>query len=257
MYARTVPLLVVAGLVALSGCSALPFLGGPPPSDERAVETRERVVAAVESVPTYRALLDGRASAAGEGRTRSLSIRGESVVDRRNRRMVSRVTVDGSTRRTYVDGRTVYTECGEPWGGWGVENVSESVEWFTATPLGRQVALLERTNVYWGGNRTVEGTPASLLVAHPTERTLASLPDARPSPAALSRANVENVTVRMWVDDRTGLPIRSTFRLEIASRDASVVAEIRTAFRDYGDPVTVTVPPSARTDQYELGCPGA
>jgi hypothetical protein len=61
----------------------------------------------------------------------------------------------------------------------------------------------------------------------------------------------------MWVDDRTGLPIRSTFRLEVTSREASAVAEIRTAFRDYGDPVTVTIPPSTRTDQYELGCPGA
>lgn len=250
---------LLALLVVLSGCSVLP--GGPPPSDERAVDVRNRTVAAVDSVSTYRYSLYARVSASDGDRTRTVTVNGEGAVDRRQRRMESTATAESdtgerSTRSLYVDGRTVYTECSDPWDGWGVESASESVDWFTLTPLGRQLELLERTNVYWGGNRTLDGNRTLLLVTHPSRRTLASLPDVGQTAGDYSRGNFANVTFKVWVDARTDRPVKSELRFELSVKDASGVGSLTTRYRAYGEPANVSLPSSTRTDRHELGCPG-
>lgn len=238
-------------LVVLAGCSVLP--SSQPPSDERALDALNRTTAAVEEVSTYRFSIDGHVRTSDGDRT--LTATSEGAVDRQHRRLVLTATEDGSTRSTYVDGRTVYTECSEPWDGWTVENTSLPSEWFTTTPLGRQVELLEETTVYWGGNRTLDGNRTVVLVAHPSRRTLVSLPDGVGPIDEFPGLDVGNATFELWVDARTDRPVKSVFRIAISSGDASGTAEFTTRYRAYGEPATVSIPPSTRTDQYELGCP--
>jgi hypothetical protein len=246
---------VVALLLLVSGCSALP--GGRAPSDERALDVRDRALSSVENVSTYRFTVDGRVSASDGDRTRTVEVTGRGAADRRQRRMVATTAADGSNRSTYVDGRTVYTRCAEPWDGWSVENASDSTEWLGLTPLGRQLAILERSAVYWGGAETRDGQQTLRIVAHPSKETLASLPDVGGTTANdYSSANVQNATFEVWVDARTGRPVESRFRIELSTGGASGVAELRTRYRGYGEPVSISLPPSTQTDQYELGCPG-
>ncbi len=245
----------VALLVVLAGCSVLP--GSQPPSDERALDALNRTTAAVEEVPTYRFAIDARVAASDGDRSRTVHVAGEGTVDRPARRMVSNATAEGETRAQYVDGRTTYTECPDPWDGWGVENASGSAEWFEATPLGRQLALLEATDVYWGGNETLDGDRTWRIVAHPSKRALDELSTTgRTGVGDLARANVQNATLELWVDAETGLPVKSEFVVELSTRGASATAELTTRFHRYDEPATVSLPRSTRTDQYELGCPG-
>lgn len=248
------PAAVLALLLVLSGCGALP--GGQPPSDERAVAERERAVSALDSVSTYRFAMDGTVSASDADRTRTVDVSGEGVVDRRRQRMLSNATADGTTRSVYLDGYTSYTECAEPWNGWGVDNASESTAWFDLTPLGRQMALLRESNVYWGGNETLDGTRTSVIVAHPSEETLASLPDTGRTTNGLSRGDVENATVRVWVDSETGRPVKSELSIALSAGGASGTVDVTVRYRSYDEPVNVSLPSSTRTDRYELGCPG-
>lgn len=245
---------VVALLLVLSGCGALP--SGQPPSDERAVDERERVASALDSVSTYRFTVDGTVSASDGDRTRTVDVSGEGVVNKRRQRMRSNATADGTTRSRYLDGYTSYTECPE-WDGWGVDNASESTAWFDLTPLGRQMALVRESTVYWGGNETLDGTRTFVLVAHPSKETLTSLPDiGRTTQTDLSRANIENATVRLWVDSETARPVKSDLHIDLSTGGASGTVDVTVRYHSYDEPVTVSLPASTRTDRYELGCPG-
>lgn len=242
-------------LVVLSGCSVLS--GGPPPSDQRALDARNRTAAAVEDVSTYRFSLDARIQASDGDERRTVDVTGSGAVDREARRMATNATADGETRSAYLDGRTAYRECPRPWGRWDEVDASESVEWLTLTPLGRQVELLERTEVYWEGTETVDGTETAVVRAHPSEETLTSLPDVGGSGTGdLSGANVDDATFRMWIDDGTSLPVRSVLRIEFSARGGSGDVEIATRFHGYGEPTEISIPEEARTEQWETGCPG-
>ncbi|RDI69795.1 hypothetical protein [Halopelagius longus] len=248
------PAVVVALLLLTAGCSAL--TDDRPPSDERAVDATAKAASALDPVSTYRFALDGTVRASDGDRTRTVDVDGEGVVDTRQRKMASNATVDGRTRRQYLDGYTTYAECAEPWDGWSVENASNSTEWTKLTPLGRQVEILQRSNVYWEGNRTVDGNRTAVVVAHPSKRTLTSLPSVGRTATDLSEADVDNATLRMWIDAETGRPVKSELDVSLSTGGASGELEATTRYYGYGEPANVTIPSSARTDRYEIGCPG-
>lgn len=249
------PAALLALLVVTAGCSALSE--SHPPSDQRALDIQNRTLATAENTSTYRYTADVSVSATDGTDSRAVSIDGHGVVNYRAEQAVANATVADETLSVYVDGDTVYTECPSPWDGWGVENVSEEMAWPELSPLGRQLSLLERTNVYFEGNRTLDGNRTVLVVAHPSQQTLQSLPEAGSrSSMDFSDANVDNATLKLWVDPQTDRPVRTELRIEISSSDASGVAEIETRLRDWNEPASVSIPESTRTDQHELGCPG-
>jgi hypothetical protein len=250
------PAALLALLVVTAGCSALSE--SQPPSDQRALDVQNRTLTAAENVSTYRYTIDVHVSATDGTDSRAVGIDGHGVVDYRAEQAVANATTAGETRSVYVDGDTVYTECPSPWDGWGVENASEEIAWAELSPLGRQLSLLERTNVYYQGNRTLDGNRTILVVAHPSQQTLQSLPDTGSrSSVDFSDANVDNATFELWVDPQTDRPVRTELRIEVSSSDASGVAEIETRFRDWNEPASISIPDSTRTDQHEFGCPGA
>lgn len=240
-------------LLACSGC--LGVFDQRPPSDERALETREQFAAAVESTDSYRFESAVDVSATSDEGRRSASATGDGAVNRTTRHVASVGTSDGETRRSYVLGYTAYEECGEPWTGWGVEQLDNSTSWVEYTPLGRYLTILNDSRVYWRGTETVNGTNASVIVAHPTKETLESAADGR-SGANLGRAGFENATLKLWIDGESGLPVRSLLRIEVERRGASAEAVVTTEYADYGDHVRVSPPNSIYGNQYELGCPG-
>lgn len=253
--------LAVALLALLTGCSALPFVG-PPPSDDRAVEAVDAANATVAEVDTYRFTTTLHVAASNGDRTRSVTADGNGSVNVSARRMQATTRTRGDTVHSYVDGDRAYRECGEPWGGYAVENVSAGDRWALATPLHRQLALFERSNVYWRGNRTLdldgEETRTVLVVAHPGRDTLQSLMDRRQSESVdLRRGSLENATARLWIDPETDRPVQSELRLVIEQGGATATARITIRYTDYGEPVEVSIPWAVYDDPYELGCPGS
>jgi len=246
-----VPALLSVLLVS-SGC--LGVLDSRPPSDDRAVELRDRVGESVADVESYR--FDSFVSvAATDGETsRSVTVDGDGAVNRSTKQIRSVADADGEERRGYVVNYTAYQECGEPWGGWGVEDLDQETPWNRFTPLGRTLELLNQSRVHWQGNETVDGTEAA-VVAHPTAKTLSSVAD-RPD-SSVSTRGLKNATLTVWVDRETALPVRSRLEIDVERRGATAGATVTTDYTGYGEPVTVAFPDSIYTDQHELGCPGA
>lgn len=249
--------LAVALAILLTGCSALPF-GGPPPSDEQAVEAVAQVNDAIATVETYRFELTMRVSATKGDRSRTVTVDGAGSVDIPAKQMHATSQAQGETLDSYVDGYTAYQECAPPWGGWGGENVSQSQPWVTTTPLFNQLTLFERTNVYWRGNRTLNGNRTVLVVAHPDKQTLESLAERRQTgDTGIGSASLKNATARLWIDPETDRPVKSSLRLKLSKGGANAVAHLTIRYRQYGEPVNISIPDSVSENQREMGCPGA
>ncbi len=251
---RTALLLPVVLLAALAGCSAFP--NHHPPSDQRAVALRNKTVRYVSSVSTYRYDGQVRAYASKGEQSRSVTGQTEGSVDRRQQLLHGVTMVDNQQRGAYLDGYHGYTQCSQQWGGWEMRNLSRSNGWFALTPLGRQVTLLERSHVYWHGNRTVNGSRTVLLEAYPSKKTLSALassPGADPTNTDLS--GVKNVTVHMWVDPDTGRPVRSLLKLTVKRGGATGVSTLRLDYSGYGKSVNITDPSTGGWYTRKNGCP--
>jgi len=251
-------LVLAACLVSLlAGCSALSG-GSPPPSDERAVTAVEAVNTAVSNVETYRFETEMHVTASDGENSRTARVDGNGVVNVSAKRMRATTRTREQTVTSYVDGDRAYRGCQEPWDGYAVENVSRSEPWATATPLHRQLTLLERSNVYWEGNETIDGNRTVRISAAPSTETIQSVMDrGRASGVNLNRGSLENATVRLWIDPDTDRPVKSELRLQLSQRGATATATVALFYTDYGEPAQITIPPKVYDDPYELGCPGA
>ncbi|PSP45676.1 hypothetical protein BRC63_01155 [Halobacteriales archaeon QH_10_70_21] len=261
---QSVPALILVVALVTSGCAGV--LGpSRAPSDERAVDAVDRSRVALANVTSYRASFDGRVEATGDGEQVTVTVTGDVVVDVAARKMnATGETEDAShatgpafdpTQSTYVDGYTASIECSRV--GWARQNLSTDHPWTTYTPAGQQLALLNRTNVYWRGTETVDGTETAVVVAYPTEEELGSVPGIEGRGAAdFGDANLENATVTVWLDTETDRPVRA--RREIrASRGGSTATAVSTfRFTDYDEPTTVTKPEFGGS-RWETGCPGS
>ncbi|CCQ33234.1 membrane lipoprotein [Halorhabdus tiamatea SARL4B] len=251
---RAVPAVLLAALIALAGCGMLG--DDQPPSDDRALEVRNETVDALENVDTYRMSMDADVSASAEGRSRSLSVDSDGVVNRTSQRMRMNTSSQGRTVTSYLDERTVYTKCPSPWSGWGTQNQSTDVEWLSLTPLGRQVELFEQTNVYWDGTATIDGEETAVIVAHPSQETVSSLPGQSQTDLANTDATVENITAKLWVDQETSRPVRSLLQIQISGNGGEATANVMIDYEAYGEPVHVD-DPAITGETWQGGCPGA
>jgi len=251
--------LLVAALLATAGCAGV--LGPDrPPSDERALEAVNRSGAALAGIDSYRYSIDGRIEASKGDEEASATIEGSGVVDVADRRMMLTARGEGDTqfgseeRRSYLLERTRYTECALA--GWERENLSEEGPWLSLTPAGRQLALLNGTDVYWRGTQQVDGREAHVVVAYPTKEELLAADTRTTDTADLEGANVRNVTVRVWFDAATHRPLESRIEIDLRKDGATATVDLTTRFEEYGGPVNVT-PPAFGSEGYEIrefGC---
>lgn len=246
--------LLFAALLVTTGCLGL-FGPDRPPSDQRAVDAVDRSVAALADVDTYRFSLDGEARASRGDEQVRVDVTGEGVVDVAGRRMNVTTRARDATRTVYVSNRTAYTECARM--GWGRQNLSASTRWVNVTPAGEQFALLDRTDVYWRGTETVNRTEAAVVVAYPTKEELQSVARARGTELTdLSGANVQNVTVTVWIDAETNLPLKARRDVELKRNGVAGSATVTFRFSGYDEPATVTRPAFDEDSVWEMGCPG-
>lgn len=248
-------------LVVLAGCAG--FLEEPPERDERAVAALEGTTAAVDAAGSYRYETDLRIEAAGDGRTERLDVRLVGAVDAAAMRMNATTqvdgpvgpNVDGRTFETYLVNRTAYQQCTRPPGFWGVENRTAD-DWDTLTPAYRQLSLLESGDLRWEGPATVDGRNATLVVGEPTAAALQQYREDGSRPV-FGGPEFRDVTMSVWIDDETDLPLKTELRFEVVEGDGSATSRMETRFLDYGEPVSVEVPAEAKDDPLTHGCPGS
>jgi len=249
--------LAVCLVSLLTGCSTL-LSDSPPPSDERAVTAIEEANSSVAAIETYRFEMEMHVAASDGEQSRTVRVDGDGAVNVSAKRMQATTRTQDQTVESYIDGYKAYQGCQEPWDGYAVENVSQSEPWTTATPLHRQLTLFERSNVYWRGNKTVDGNRTVLVTASPSAETLESLMDRRQAgDMDLNRGSLDNATARLWLDPDTNRPVQSELRLKISQRGVTATATLTVQYSDYGEPAAISIPPEVDDDPYELGCPGA
>lgn len=246
--------LLVALLVTTAGCASLEQ-SSQPPSDDRATAALDRARTALQNVSTYRYRIDGEVSATDGDRTIRADVQGDGAVDATARQVLGRTTVRGETRRHWVVGDRIYTECSEM--GWGRSNRSTDEPWMAVTPVAGQLAVLSETPVYWRGYTEYDGQTASVIVAHPSAETLQqSMADgAGSSPGVVDGAKVTNATQTVWLDPDTGLPIAVRRTVAIESRGATGQATVTIEASDYDEPVDVEAPNVSDGIVWERGCP--
>ena len=251
---RTAALTVLLALLCLTaGCT-----NQQPPSDQRALDTLNQTSAATQSVTSYHLASDAQVTA-GNGdqqRTVSLSVVGETNFTAQQLNVTSR-TEDGEST-TYIDGYDGYRECGVtgPLSRWERLDLTTAEQWRNYTVLGRQLAILERTNVYWRGTETVDGTETAVIVAYPTEETLQAVSTpASPSTTDAAEMNLQNATVTLWVDTDTHRPVQVEHELVVEQSGATATATMTTRFSRYDEPTRVTKPDIDPDSVWETGCP--
>lgn len=250
------PALLLASLLVMTGCLGGVFGPSRPPSDERALDAVDRGLTAAGDVASYRFSVDGRVEATGDGDTRTIDLSGGGVANVTRRRLNATTRARGAARSSYVDGYTAYTECTRI--GWARENLTRSTPWIDHSPLGQQLALLNRSNVYWRGTRTLDGTEAAVVTAWPTQQELRSVADARGTGGPdLDGGNVENVTVTAWIGVETGRLLRTRNEIRVARGGATATATLTLRFTGYDEPVDVERPSFDGDALWETGCPGA
>lgn len=251
--------LLLAAVLVTSGC-----LGGPsrPPSDQRALDALNRSQDAMAEVTSYRTTVDGRVEATGNDEEMTLSLTGTVAVNATTQQMNATARVRGErdiarrsgTQQTYVDGYTAYAECARI--GWERQNLSEARPWLTYTPVGQQLGVLEETNVYWNGTESVDGTEAAVIVAYPTQEELQAVPNVRSGTATdVADANLDNATLRVWIDTDTGRPLKARRHIRVSGSGTTATATVTLRFTDYDEPTTVTPPELDEETFWKTSCP--
>lgn len=243
---------LLAVCLVTAGCSVL---GPDYTREERAVAALDDATNATAEVRTYRFESEMTVTATTDGRTERVDVDLTGAVDTAARAMRSNATIDGETRRTFVQNRTAYRECAQPWDGWGMTELDAETKWAEQTPAVRQLSLLESGSLYWNGTRTVDGERVVVVTGEPSTDALTEYQEDRPT-SVFGGPSVEDPRVRARFDADTGRLLWTEFTFTVSGEGSTADATMTTAFGDYGDPVSVAPPAEATTDPYELGCPG-
>lgn len=244
--------LTVALLVVLAGCSALE---PDPPRDDRAVAALEDARSTATSVETYRYGGDLEVVATGEDGSERVTVRVAGAVNTSAQRLNSTAERDGRTRAAYLVNRTLYRECPRPRGSWEVEEVSIDGDWAGQTPIGRQLSLLDSGALHHEGGATVRGRDTTVLAGEPTERALRQYQEEGSTPL-LGGPRIRDPTVRLWIDNETDRLLRTSVAFEVTEGGNTATARMTMRYVEYGEPVSIEVPPDAHEHQWETGCPG-
>lgn len=239
--------LLVVALLVTAGCQGL-YGSSDPSSDRRAVDAVDQAREAALNVTSYRFTIDGQVRIRDNSQTEAVEVTGDGIVDVDRQRANVTVGTRGDTRvglrdtrMAYLDGYTLDIECSRL--GWARYNLTESTRWLDYTSLGRQLALLDRTNVYWNGTETVDGVETAVVTAHPTEQQLQTnqnLPAG--NVGTEGGATFQNATVRVWIDTETDRILKAQREIHVRGDGTTAVATITFHFSEYNEPTNVTRP---------------
>lgn len=234
-------------LIVTAGCGGLygPSMSA---SDPKAVDALNHAQQASRSVTSYRYAIDGQVRIRDNGREKSVEITGHGIVNVDRQRANETVRTSGDTeagrrdtRVAFVDGYALSVSCSRV--GWARHNLTASTRWVNYTILGRQLGLLDRTNVYWSGTEAVDGVETAVVTAHPTERQLRAshnLPTGRVG--TRGGATFQNATVRAWIDTETGRIRKVQREIHVRGDGTTGVATITYRFSAYDEPTDIARP---------------
>jgi len=236
----------------LAGCSVL---GADHTREDPAEDRLAAATAAMDAVETYSYETDIQVVASGEDRTERLTVALTGAVNHTERRVLSNATFQGERYRTYTLNRTVYSECGDPWGGWGVEELDEDGPWRNHTPAVRQLSLLESGSLYLNGTEMIDGRETTLLYGRPTSEALTRYSDRRTG-SAFGGPDVEDATVRVWIDEETDRVRQVEVQFDVRGDGATASATLSSRFSAFDEPVSVSGHARFAQNARETGCPG-
>lgn len=247
MARSTSRVLLFVLLVVTAGCQGLYGSAGPA-SDPQAVAAVAQAQQASHNVTSYRYTVDGQVRIRHDSQSKSVAITGHGVVNVNRQRANMTVHTSGDTevgqrerRVAYVDGYTLDVACARV--GWARHNLTEATTWFNYTSLGQQLALLDRTTVYWNGTEVVNGVETAVVTAHPTEQQLQTSHPLPPgTDVTRGGATLQNATVRAWIDTETGRLLNVQREIHVRGGGSTGVATITYRFSAYNDPTDITRP---------------
>jgi len=245
MRRRALATVCVTLLVVTAGCGALGGSGdgGEPASTQAADAERsvqERVADATGDVATYG--VDFRLNLSTNGETLQLTQVG--VYNRTSERARLNMSVYGTPATSYFDGETAYVNAG---GQWQVQDLSGSGLWGENGTLARQQTLLEIGEVSEVGNETVSGVETTVYAVDADPQAYESLLGQQAT-AGTSEVAVQNASYRLYVADDTDRPRKAELSTTVTAQGQSSRANVTILFSDYGEPVHVTIPEAAPTN---------
>ena len=253
---RTILLLV--SVLLICGCLGSP--GEPrPSSDQQALDALNQSQAALANVTAYRAQATGSAEMTDDDRQVSGGMDTDVRVNVSTQEVKSTTRIEDpsfpvdSVRDLYITEYTVYSECRLT--GWGQRNLSEEQPWFAYTPIGGEVAVLDRAPVYWRGTDRLDGTETAVIVAHPTEEELQAIPNTWSLDAENpDGARLQNATLTVWLDTETWLPVQIHRETSWRTGGADVSLTTTWRFDAYDEPTVIERPSFDASEIRESGC---
>lgn len=244
----------LAVCLVLAGCSVL---GDDPVREGAAVERLDAASERAATLESYR--YDLSFTVESSASSRRVGGSGTGRINLTTRHATTNLTVDGTTRRSYVDNRTAYVQCPGVAGGpsvfWGQEDVPTERDWRETTPIGRQLAMLSTGDLYYNGTETIDGREVVHLTGAPSKSELDRYGAGAGSRPLFGSPNVDSLTVSLWLDERTNRPVRSEVTVVVSGDGETATATLTTRYRDYGERVEVTVPAEVREKAMRGGCP--
>lgn len=164
--------------------------------------------------------------------------------------------IDDESRTTYVIGQTEYVESTRPAYGWQRPNRTEQTGWGENTPAGRPIELLEITNVYYRGERSLAGTSTHGIEGSPSASNFRDVnPPRHGSPAQGGPGEIQHMTVRLWIYLETNRPLRADHSIEIDVQEETGVIQFSYRFTAYNASLSIAVPAAVYEHLWETGCP--
>lgn len=246
MQRRTAVLVLLAALVATSGCAALTDDGSPSDDgDDPAVSAdavQSRTLDALRNVSTYEYRLTGTQNLAEV----TVAINATGVVNRTARRMYAETTATASrgdrsntaTTRTYVVNDTSYVHSQ---GAWRAQPLQRDA--WSQNVLGRQRALLANATVTVLNRTTVDGVETYAVEVDPAAGSVEEYVENRGNVNA--DVSVGSVRVVQYVAADTYRVHRSVMDMSLTVGDQSLDQHLVVTFQNYGAETNVTVPEAA------------
>jgi len=201
---------------------------------------QQRVADATGDVATYG--VDFRLNLTANGET--LQLAQEGVYNRTSERARLNASVYGTPATTYVDGETAYVNAGDRW---QVQDLAGSGLWGENGTLARQRALLDAGNVSVVGNETVDGVETTVYAVDAEPAAFESL--LGQGAATTDGVAVQNASYRLYVADDTDLPRKAELSTAVTAQGQPSRANVTILFSEYGEPVHVTIPEDAPTNE--------
>lgn len=241
MQRKTLLLVLLAALVATSGCSGLSDSGTTHPNVDAAA-VQSQALSAMENTSTYEYNLTGTQHVNGI----TVDLQSSGVVNRDQKRMHTEATATATqgdqsntvTTETYVVDDTQYVH---QQGVWQTKQLSRDI--WSQNALGRQRAILDGANVSVVNTTTVEGVETYAIAVDPGESSLENYVKSRSN--VNGNVSVDDVHIVQYVAVDTHRLRKVSLEMSVSVNGRTVDQHFTITYHDYGTETDIEVPDEA------------